>query len=40
MGQRPFPGYSTQSHTKKRPILEKFVDEAFLLVTVNLEQFA
>ncbi len=25
---------------KKRPALEKFVDEAFPLVAVNLEQFA
>ncbi len=28
------------SRAKKRPALEKFVDEAFLLVAVNLEQFA
>jgi AcrR family transcriptional regulator len=28
------------SHTKKRPALEKFVDEALPLVAVNLEQFA
>jgi hypothetical protein len=27
-------------HTKKRPALEKFVDEALPLVAVNLEQFA
>ncbi len=31
---------SHYSHTKKRPALEKFVDEAFPLVAVNLEQFA
>lgn len=31
---------SHYSHTKKRPSLEKFVDEAFPLVAVNLEQFA
>jgi AcrR family transcriptional regulator len=28
------------SHSKKRPVLEKFVDEALPLVAVNLEQFA
>jgi hypothetical protein len=28
------------SHSKQRPALEKFVDEAFPLVAVNLEQFA
>ncbi|HNB87222.1 MAG TPA: hypothetical protein PLL38_11310 [Anaerolineales bacterium] len=28
------------SHMKKRPVLEKFVDEALPLVAVNLEQFA
>lgn len=28
------------SHTKRRPALEKFVDEALPLVAVNLEQFA
>ena len=28
------------SHLKKRPALEKFVDEAYPLVAVNLEQFA
>jgi AcrR family transcriptional regulator len=28
------------SHRKKRPALEKFVDEALPLVAVNLEQFA
>jgi AcrR family transcriptional regulator len=28
------------SHNKKRPVLEKFVDEALPLVAVNLEQFA
>jgi AcrR family transcriptional regulator len=28
------------SHAKKRPMLEKFVDEALPLVAVNLEQFA
>ncbi|HLO33334.1 MAG TPA: TetR family transcriptional regulator [Anaerolineales bacterium] len=28
------------SHTKKRPVLEEFVDEALPLVAVNLEQFA
>jgi hypothetical protein len=28
------------SHHKKRPALEKFVDEALPLVAVNLEQFA
>ena len=28
------------SHAKKRPVLEKFVDEALPLVAVNLEQFA
>ncbi len=28
------------SHMKKRPALEKFVDEALPLVAVNLEQFA
>ncbi len=31
---------SLYSHNKKRPALEKFVDEAFPLVAVNLEQFA
>ncbi|NOH01322.1 MAG: TetR family transcriptional regulator [Chloroflexi bacterium] len=31
---------SHYSHKKKRPALEKFVDEAFPLVAVNLEQFA
>ena len=31
---------SHYSHMKKRPTLEKFVDEAFPLVAVNLEQFA
>ena len=31
---------SLYSHTKRRPALEKFVDEAFPLVAVNLEQFA
>lgn len=31
---------SHYSHTKKRPALEKFVDEALPLVAVNLEQFA
>ncbi|OGO72670.1 MAG: hypothetical protein A3K45_08875 [Chloroflexi bacterium RIFOXYC12_FULL_59_14] len=31
---------SYYSHSKKRPILEKFVDEALPLVAVNLEQFA
>ena len=31
---------SHYSHMKKRPILEKFVDEALPLVAVNLEQFA
>ena len=31
---------SLYSHNKKRPTLEKFVDEAFPLVAVNLEQFA
>ena len=31
---------SLYSHTKKRPTLEKFVDEALPLVAVNLEQFA
>jgi len=31
---------SHYSHLKKRPVLEKFVDEAFPLVAVNLEQFA
>jgi AcrR family transcriptional regulator len=31
---------SFYSHTKKRPALETFVDEAFPLVAVNLEQFA
>jgi AcrR family transcriptional regulator len=31
---------SHYSHLKKRPALEKFVDEAFPLVAVNLEQFA
>jgi len=31
---------SHYSHMKKRPALEKFVDEAFPLVSVNLEQFA
>jgi len=28
------------SHIKKRPALETFVDEAYPLVAVNLEQFA
>ncbi len=31
---------SHYSHMKKRPALEKFVDEAFPLVSINLEQFA
>ncbi len=31
---------SHYSHLKKRPLLEKFVDEALPLVAVNLEQFA
>jgi AcrR family transcriptional regulator len=31
---------SYYSHMKKRPALEKFVDEALPLVAVNLEQFA
>jgi AcrR family transcriptional regulator len=31
---------SFYSHSKKRPTLEKFVDEALPLVAVNLEQFA
>ena len=31
---------SLYSHDKKRPTLEKFVEEAFPLVAVNLEQFA
>jgi AcrR family transcriptional regulator len=31
---------SFYSHSKNRPALEKFVDEAFPLVAVNLEQFA
>src|SRR5262245_40855345 len=31
---------SLYSHGKKRPSLEKFVDEALPLVAVNLEQFA
>jgi AcrR family transcriptional regulator len=31
---------SYYSHAKKRPALEKFVDEALPLVAVNLEQFA
>ena len=31
---------SLYSHSKKRPALEKFVDDAFPLVAVNLEQFA
>lgn len=31
---------SHYSHLKKRPALEKFVDDAFPLVAVNLEQFA
>ena len=31
---------SLYSHSKKRPALEKFVDEALPLVAVNLEQFA
>ncbi len=31
---------SHYSHMKKRPALDKFVDEAFPLVAVNLEQFA
>jgi AcrR family transcriptional regulator len=28
------------SHSKKRPVLNKFVDEALPLIAVNLEQFA
>ncbi len=31
---------SYYSHLKKRPSLEKFVDDALPLVAVNLEQFA
>ena len=31
---------SHYSHLKKRPDLDKFVNEAFPLVAVNLEQFA
>lgn len=31
---------SFYSHSKKRPALERFVDEALPLVAVNLEQFA
>ena len=31
---------SYYSHTKKRPALDKFVDDALPLVAVNLEQFA
>lgn len=31
---------SHYSHLKKRPSLERFVDEAYPLVAVNLEQFA
>ena len=31
---------SFYSHSKKRPVLETFVDEALPLVAVNLEQFA
>jgi AcrR family transcriptional regulator len=31
---------SHYSHLKKRPMLDKFVDEALPLVAVNLEQFA
>jgi len=31
---------SHYSHMKKRPALEKFVDEAYPLVAVNLEKFA
>lgn len=31
---------SHYSHLKKRPTLEQFVDEAYPLVAVNLEQFA
>jgi len=31
---------SLYSHNKKRPALERFVDEALPLVAVNLEQFA
>ena len=31
---------SLYSHNRKRPALEKFVDEALPLVAVNLEQFA
>lgn len=31
---------SHYSHMKKRPVLDKFVDEALPLVSVNLEQFA
>jgi hypothetical protein len=31
---------SYYSHLKKRPSLEKFVDDALPLVAVNLEEFA
>jgi AcrR family transcriptional regulator len=31
---------SHYSHLKKRPVLDAFVDEAFPLVAINLEQFA
>jgi hypothetical protein len=31
---------SHYSHMKKRPVLEKFVEEALPLVAVNLEQFS
>jgi AcrR family transcriptional regulator len=31
---------SHYSHSRKRPVLDKFVDEALPLVAVNLEQFA
>ena len=31
---------SHYSHRKKRPALDKFVDEALPLVAINLEQFA
>jgi hypothetical protein len=31
---------SFYSHSKKRPVLENFVEEALPLVAVNLEQFA
>ena len=31
---------SHHSHLKKRPALDRFVDEALPLVAVNLEQFA